>query len=323
MLRVLSRRFEHFRVVHAARNLRLAAEQTGMTQPALSKSIQSLERELKVDLFERTAKGMIPTKAGDLLFQRLAPMEREIQYAELAISEFVHGTGGRIKIGAGIAWSLRQTPYVLSTFHTEFPNIQIEEVSGVTDVLLPQLLGGLLDLVIADIQGLPPVEGHVVEPVWRAKRRLWVRAGHPLAGRAEVSWHDVGRFRWAGRTGDERWTKQLAEHFGALDLPTPDVILRMSSVIVMLTVVGRSDLIGVFSEDLGLEARLRNLVPLPIEAPGWELQAGVIYRSDITKVRPFRRLLAIIRSAEKQLAVADQTDHDRLAATDRPGGAES
>lgn len=290
---LFSRQFEHFCVVYATKNLRQAAEQSGVTQPALSKSIRALERNLGTELFERTAKGMIPTKAGNMLRQRLVNMERQAQYADLEVGGLVEGSGGTIHIGAGLVWSWKQMPSVLSRFHSEFPNIHLEVINGVTDVLLPKLLNGDLDIIVCDMHGVTVPGEFGIDRVWRTGRRPWVRAGHPLRRKADVSWKDLARYQWAGHNADVRLTKQVAQKYDEIGVAPPTIILKTSSLMTMLAVVAATDLIGIFADDLSPDARRHKLCPLPIKTDGWELQAGLVYRAEIMNMKPFRRLRTI------------------------------
>jgi DNA-binding transcriptional LysR family regulator len=297
---LFSRQFEHFCAVYATRNLRQAAAQVGVTQPALSKSIQALERNLGTELFERTARGMIPTTAGTMLRQRLVNMERQAEYAELEVGGLVEGTGGTIHIGSGLVWGWKQMPQVLSQFHSEFPNIHLEVTSGITDVLLPMLLNGDLDIIVSDMHDVTVPNEFRINHVWSTGRRPWVRAGHPLARKAAVTWGDLGRYKWAGHNADTRLTKHVTREYDEIGVRPPTIILKTSSLMTMLAVVAGSDLIGIFADDLAPDARRHKLRPLPIGTEGWELHAGLVYRAEATNIRPFKRLIAIARNLRQR-----------------------
>ncbi|TPW31871.1 LysR family transcriptional regulator [Pararhizobium mangrovi] len=301
---LFSRQFDHFRAVCATGNQRQAAARAGISQPALSKSIHLLEQNFGTELFERSPKGMIPTKAGRLLAERMARMEREARYAELEVGGLVEGTGGTIYIGTGLAWSWKHVPVVLSKFHAEFPNVIIEAVNGITDVLLPRLLNGDLDLIISDVHDIALPPEFVVEKTWHVRRRAWVRSGHPLAGRNDVTWADLAEFQWAGHNADVRLTGLIARHFQSLDLPLPTIILRASSLMTILGMLAGSDLVGILSDNLSAEAHQRGIVPLDIDTNGWDLEAGVVYRPEVMDIRPFRRLLSITKTETNGFAPA-------------------
>lgn len=208
----------------------------------------------------------------------------------------MEGSGGTIHIGAGLVWSWKQMPHLLSRFHSEFPNIHLEVISGITDVLLPKLLNGDLDIIVSDIYGVKLPSKFRIELVWRTDRRPWVRAGHPLTDKTDISWEDLARYKWAGHNADTRLTRHVARRYDEIGVLPPTIILKTSSLMTMLAVVAASDLIGIFADDLSPEARRHELQPLPIKTEGWELQVGLVYRAEIMNMRPFKRLLAIAKA---------------------------
>lgn len=186
-------------------------------------------------------------------------------------------------------------PHVLSRFHSEFPNVHLEVTSGITDVLLPKLLNGDLDVIVSDIHDVTVPNDYQIDHVWRTGRRPWVRTGHPLAQKPAVTWEDLARFKWAGHNADTRLTRHVARKYDEIGVPPPIIILKTSSLMTMLAVVAETDLVGIFADDLAPETRRHALHPLPIETEGWDLQAGLVYRTEIMNIRPFKRLLAIAK----------------------------
>ena len=87
---------EHFVSVYEHRNLTKAASAIGVTQSSISKSIQKLEAQLAVLLFDRHTRDVAPTPAGQALYrdaldcisavQTLAPMRASLVMAKKALS---------------------------------------------------------------------------------------------------------------------------------------------------------------------------------------------------------------------------------------------
>ncbi len=90
------------RVVSAGSFARAASE-LGLTQPALSKSVRKLEREMKVRLVERTARGVKPTEFGEALLLRARPILSELAVARKEIEAMRGGPGGVVSIGVAPA----------------------------------------------------------------------------------------------------------------------------------------------------------------------------------------------------------------------------
>ena len=78
-----------------------AARRLNIVQPAISQQLSKLEAELGQQLFHRTPKGMVPTKAGESAYKMLRPILQEIEFArhELSVGK------GSVKRGAGCSTS--------------------------------------------------------------------------------------------------------------------------------------------------------------------------------------------------------------------------
>lgn len=146
--------FELYRVfneVANSGNITLAAERLHISQPAVSKSIKSLENQLGGTLFVRTKKGVILTEEGKELHNYIKTAIDYIRSAENKFTDMISLNTGLIRIG--ISRTLVKEfllPY-LEEFHKSYPNIKIEIVTNKASELVPKLRNGLLDLVIANL----------------------------------------------------------------------------------------------------------------------------------------------------------------------------
>lgn len=294
---LFSRQFEHFRVVYLTRNLRRASEEAGVTQPALTKSIRALEENLGTVLFERTPRGMEPTEAAHVLGELFTSVERQARFAHLEMASAPGEDGPEVRIGSGLVWSWQRVSRAVGRALTELGAVQVDLITGITEVLLPQLLEGELDLIVCDLQGVMLPEGFSSEIIWKSPRRLWVRAGHPLAALPVVGWEDLAGEKWAGYSTDSRLPSLLARQFGRRGLPPPRFRLRTTSLKTMLIVLSHTDLIGALADEIAEEAAKHGLVALNIACDEWDLRAGIAYRTEAARVAPFARILALLRES--------------------------
>ena len=126
------------------------ADKLCISQPAVSKQVQSLEAALKTKLFEREAKGVRLTNAGALLLgyaQRLSRLERE---AEQALAEMSGLTRGTLTIGASLTVGAYLMPEMLAEYGRRYPNIALTLEIANTEVIQRMLLGGKLDLGLTE-----------------------------------------------------------------------------------------------------------------------------------------------------------------------------
>ncbi len=134
-----------------------AAEELHLSQPAVSKQLSSLERELSVRLFSRSGKGMVLTEAGLVLLsysERLFALEAE---AEQAIEEVRGSRRGRLGVGASTTVANYLFPPLLSSFHRRHPGVSLDLRVGNTAQVQAWLRQG--EIALGFTEGLRPDEG--------------------------------------------------------------------------------------------------------------------------------------------------------------------
>lgn len=115
----------YFYTVAKTLNITKAAEQLYISQPVLSRHISDLEKELKGQLFIRTNKNLILTKAGQLLYDECAPFFSKEQKLYRIVREAVAEGGGRLTIssmGTSLSYKL---PALIQRFQARYPNVEL------------------------------------------------------------------------------------------------------------------------------------------------------------------------------------------------------
>lgn len=151
------RQLEHFVAVAEDESFTRAAVRLGYVQSALSVSIQALERELEVKLFDRTTHRVGLTAAGeDLLASARATLAAAQSFRDDAAA--VHGViRGKLRIGAMQAFTSINLPRLLGRFHREHPQVEItmRPALGGAAALLSALAAGELDLCFVAVAEVP------------------------------------------------------------------------------------------------------------------------------------------------------------------------
>ena len=93
------RQIQYFVCLHEERSVTRAARQLNVVQPALSMQINRLERRLGLTLFDRTARGMIPTAAGEAMYRLYVPILLDLKNANQRVMEL----SGKVATGSGVA----------------------------------------------------------------------------------------------------------------------------------------------------------------------------------------------------------------------------
>ena len=102
-------------------SLRAAARHLDLAQPALTRSIGALERELGVTLFERQARGMVLTSAGKLFHRRASAVINEVRRAREDFEQTEGDMRGAITIGLSIMPHMGMLPEALPVFRRRYP----------------------------------------------------------------------------------------------------------------------------------------------------------------------------------------------------------
>ncbi len=131
-------------VVTAARDLNL-------TQPAVSQQLQKLEAELRVPLFTRLHKKLVPTAAGIKLFQLAEPfmqrLEQEIPYLRHPLER----PSGLLRIGAPREFGKEYLPRFCHQFRQLYPDVQFRLKFKESIPLLTMIREGDLDFALVDV----------------------------------------------------------------------------------------------------------------------------------------------------------------------------
>ena len=164
-----------------------AATALGLSQSALSRSIQSVEREVGSHLFVRTPGGAEPTDGGRILLARIRQivdltedLDRNLASERGLQSGHVHGGGGPYPAQSVLADALAR-------FIADYPRIVVRVMMRDWDELLRRLRAREIEFFVAEISTFGRENDLEVEPLEPHPAFILARRGHPLAGRGPVS----------------------------------------------------------------------------------------------------------------------------------------
>ena len=132
-------------------NITQAANELMVSQPAVSKSIKSLERDLNTPLFNRNKDGVSLNSAGEVLYNKIKKAIELIISAEEDIDSLNNMEQGTINIGAGNTIMQRYLMPYIKEFHDLYPNINIIVHTVITEELIKRAQIGLVDLVFTHL----------------------------------------------------------------------------------------------------------------------------------------------------------------------------
>ena len=175
-----------------------AARATNLSQPAFSRSLQSLSNELAVPLTERVGRRLVLTEYGRLVVERGRRILFEQAETRRALRELAEGQAGQIAIGCSAAAAAIVLPAFLREVAREHPRVRVHVELGATPPLLEALRAETLDVVVGDGYAMLAHPGLEIERLTDSYSALYVRAGHPILDEPALDAQTVVRWPVAG-----------------------------------------------------------------------------------------------------------------------------
>jgi DNA-binding transcriptional LysR family regulator len=300
------------------RHFQRAAKSLGISQPALSRSIQELERRAGATLFARTPDGAEPTDVGRIYLAKARAVLA--QAGELAREmQLIRGLEvGELRFGAGVYPSEMFVARAMARMAREHPAVKLTAVSNSIDTLIQLLKRREIDFVIGDQKIAELERGLRVTPLAWHKGYLVVRSGHPLLSAADLKLKDALRYPLTLTT---RVPPDLLSNFlqgkgtrrgAAASVPS----ITCDSPGMMKTVVAESNAIGLMPMSLvARELAEGTLAALPIEAPWLGRTFAIVELETRTLTPSAAQFLQFVREAD---AAAAKVPSPSLTASPTP-----
>jgi LysR family transcriptional regulator, regulator of abg operon len=284
-------------------SIRGAARELSISQPALTRSVRQIEAELQVKLFERTARGVVPTRAGRAFLARTRMIHNELGRARDELAQIASEHAGSVALGVGAQAAIHLVPPALAQFRREHANAEVRVVDGPAHVLLPRLREGSLDFVIcARPQGKldAHIKGH---PLFTHRLIVSGRRGHPLRHArslrelVDASWVIYTPTGWSGAI--------IPDMFEKHGLPPPKSVVRSDSHTALLTIIARTDIVGALSSMLLGQKLARDFFePFELKERLPEYAYYLFLRIDSPLTPVAAAMVAAIKAVARQVAFA-------------------
>lgn len=217
----------HFVGLARAGSFVKAAAALHLTQPALSRSIKSLEDELGQALFDRTGRRIELTPFGR---ETLAGAQRLLEDAA-ALRERAQPLGadhaGRACIGLSSGPGALLTTPLMTHFAKNFPRFQVEVVRANTQTLAQMLRDRQIDAMVVDARSLVPAPDLHVDEWFEMEGAFLVRKGHPLARLPRVSMAQLLQHPVASTPLSDELARILVQRYG--EQAHPQAMVKLAS----------------------------------------------------------------------------------------------
>jgi len=177
-----------------------AAAVLGLSQPALTRSIQAAERETGSQMFVRTPGGVEPTDSGRVYIARIRQI---VHLTEDLDRDLVSDRGlhsGTLNIGGGPFPAQSMLADALARFVADYPRIIVRVMMRDWDELLRRLRSREIEYFVSEFSTLEGESDLDIEPLEPHPTFILGRRGHPLAGRGPIGLADSFGYPYASLT---------------------------------------------------------------------------------------------------------------------------
>lgn len=257
-----------------------AAAELGVSQPALSRAVRSLERQLGVKLLDRGRFGATPTEFGLTLTRHADAVDAELHAARGAIDALKSARSGQVCIGCGPSEATRLLPQALELLRRRAPQLQVTVLYGLNESLLPMVKHGQVSFALSSIpRGVLDPDLQRI-PLHEDRAAVVARANHPLASLSDVRPEQLLEYPWILARPRELERHALDEVFLGADLQPPVAAIETTSAVLMKTVIMQTDYLTFLPRELVYwEERAGLAHPLQLSAPSWRRTVGITLRA--------------------------------------------
>ncbi len=157
-------RLKIFSYVYSNKSVSRAARQLNLSQPAVSQHLKKLEHELRIPLFTRANRKIVPTPAARRLYDRMNPFLAELAEEIKYLRRPLDTPYGLLRIGAPEIFSGNLLTSIFTKFRYRFPTVTFSLRCDTNDNLLSSLSEGSVDLLLLELNPEPgdkkPINSH-------------------------------------------------------------------------------------------------------------------------------------------------------------------
>ena len=250
MSRIKLRQLRHLVVVAEEGSIRAAANRLSMGQPALSRSLRTIEDQLQVRLFDRGPNGVTLTRYGEILCGYARIVDTNLRFSAEEFDDVHGGRGGRIRLGIGPYEGFTIAHRAIAKMFDRRPDLEVVLIEGDYDVLAERLLGGGIDLILGPAPVGDVAQGLQWETLAHTRPVLVVRRDHPLADKGTVDLRMLAAADWILSVEGSNARTRIKEVFRRHDLEPPAGPISAYPSMTALELVKKLDVVALLPRKL-------------------------------------------------------------------------
>ena len=290
----------HFVALVDCKTMHAASQALGLSQPALSRSIQMLEKSLDVSLLRREARRVFLTNAGVAFYQHARLVLNQCQRAQEDVASRGAGQASEVSIGVGGMFTTYLIDNAIASIAAANLPVRLRVREALFEDLIEDLQLGTLDLAFANFPRVKMSPRLKLEPLITLNLAVFVRSDHPLASKRGVALSEIIDMPWL-MIDQIHSTTTLGAAFSRADLPFPPRVVRTDSLTLIRTLMTEGNYATCMPEEMFLhELEKGSLTRLEVPEFTFPRRAGLMYRSSDYHPPAVESVMNAIRAACSQ-----------------------
>lgn len=290
-----ARRLQVFVKLCETHHMQTVASLLGLSQPAISSTLKVLESGCGHTLFERTPRGLLPTRASlDILF----PVRRalnELRHIDTDISALQGTLQGVVQVGALPLGRTRILPEAIVRLMAEHPGIQVITNESPFDLLATELRAGDVDFIFGALRSTAYASDLSGEALLTEEMVVLARRGHPLYSKSTVQ-AELADAQWVLPRAGSPARHMLDDCFTAFGIAPPRPMVESGDMAIIRGLLLRSDMLAAVSaHQLEAEIASGELCILPLELRHTSRAIGLTSRTASLHSPVAKALMDVIR----------------------------
>ena len=290
-----ARRLQVFVKLCETHHMQTVASLLGLSQPAISSTLKVLESGCGRTLFERTPRGLLPTRASlDILF----PVRRalnELRHIDTDISALQGKLQGVVQVGALPLGRTRILPEAIVRLMREHPGIQVITNESPFDLLATELRAGDVDFIFGALRSTAYASDLSGEALLTEEMVVLARRGHPLYSKSTVQ-AELADAQWVLPRAGSPARHMLDDCFTAFGIAPPRPMVESGDMAIIRGLLLRSDMLAAVSaHQLEPEIASGELCILPLELRHTSRAIGLTSRTASLHSPVAQALMGVIR----------------------------
>lgn len=221
-----------FHFVGKCGSIKMAGNYLKLTSPAISLQIKKLERDLRVQLFERHPNKLVLTQAGTILLKQTEAVLDAVSRLQDSATKGSHSYSEKLTIAFGADLPKHFAPRI-AAFSQNHPSLRLTILSRYPREAVPLLIDGAIDAAVGWFAKVPPEIQK--QALFISRMRLIFPPRHPLAHRKRLQLADITKYRLVLHTSptptrkvvDAALSRYCIEAENILEAGTCDTIMEL------------------------------------------------------------------------------------------------